>query len=388
VNNLSTTIAKSASTNCTVSTSALGLTLSLLTRAISTRSTLPVLGNILIDTSDTRRLELTATNLDLTIKVTLDAQVAYRGKITVPGKLFAEYIGSLPDGLCSLAIDEEKMQLLISYGENRTSIHGMAASEFPPVATPVGGSLVEVDAVDLEEAIVKTIVAASGDDAAAMLTGVAVQVSDGKLVLAATDRHRLAVTTLPATGDGGFGVNGAIVPARHMAEIARAVQKEPGKIRLSMAQNGNQIFVECGNTHIASRLIEGNYPNFRQVIPSVAEQTLKINRLELLSAVKTAAVMARETAHPVSMTLSESTLTLRSKTAEIGEHEVSMHAEIEGSDLEMAFNARYLMDALGCITSDTVDISFSGPKNPGVLRPGDGSDYIHVIMPVKIPTSN
>lgn len=362
--------------------------LSILTRAISTRSTLPILGNILVDAGSGDHLELTATNLDLTIRVKLEAEINAPGSISVPGKLLSEYISSLPEGPCSLEINEEKLQLRILSAGNRTTFHGMAASEFPPVAVPVATHPVQVDAEELGEAITKTIVAASGDDAAAMLTGIAVQVQEGKLVLAATDRHRLAVTSVAVTGDGALSGRSAIVPARHMSEIARAIQKDQGIVHLSLAENGNQIFVESGEIYIASRLIEGNYPNFRQVIPSQAEQTLKISRTDFLGAVKTAAVMARETAHPVSLILEDSTLTLRSGTAEVGDHEVSMPAQMEGDPLDISFNARYLMDALGCISSDTVDISFSGKKNPCVIRPGDGTDYLHVIMPVKIPSSS
>src|SRR5581483_8675075 len=202
---------------------ALGSALGLSSRAVSSRSTLPVLGNVLLETQ-TDGLRVTATNLDLTVSCTVPATVAEEGRTTVPARLLAEYTSSLAEMPCSMELDPGTQVLKLTCGVHTTKLHGIDAAEFPPMPQPDGEPIVEVDAPTFEGAINQTTMAASGDEGSPVLTGVLVQIEENRLTLAATDRHRLAVKTIEVRKlrDAESEIGTLIVPARHLNEVSRA----------------------------------------------------------------------------------------------------------------------------------------------------------------------
>ena len=370
---------------CTVSPSALSAALSLASRAVSPRSTLPVLGNVLLET-DEGGLRVSATNLDLTITATVPATVHVDGRTTVPAKLLAEYVGSLAEAPCTLELDTKTQVLKLSCGVHRTNLHGIDAVEFPPLPMRDTEAAIEVDSVALAGAITQTAMAASSDEASPVLTGVLMQIDDGRVTLAATDRHRLAVKNLEVTAGGEKPAGGSvIVPSRHLNEVGRAINPSRPTVSISFSEARNQIFFSLKDVEISSRLIEGNYPNYAQVIPAESSTTVKLATSALLREARTASVLARDAANPVRMRVNDSTLTLVAQTAEVGDDEAPLQATVDGDEVQIAFNARYVLDALQVLDSDEVQLSFNGALQPGVIRPAGRDDYLCIIMPVRVP---
>lgn len=370
---------------CSVSPSALSAALSLVSRAVSPRSTLPVLSNVLLETSD-NGLRVTATNLDLTIAATVPAEVELDGRITVPARLLAEYVASLAEARCTLELDPATQVLRLSCGVHRTNLHGIDAVEFPPLPTHDAGATIELDAAVFANAVTQTAMAASGDEASPVLTGVLFHVDGSQLKLAATDRHRLAVKTLDVTVIGEKPFSGSvIVPSRHLSEVARAVNPTRPTVAISFSEQRNQVFFSLKDVEISSRLIEGNYPNYAQVIPSESATTVRLPTASLLREAKTASVLARDAANPVRLRVGDNTLTLVAQTAEVGDDEAPLSANVNGDDVQIAFNARYMLDALSVLDSDEVQLSFNGSLQPGVIRPSGRDDYLCIIMPVRVP---
>jgi len=270
-----------ASMKVTVSPGSLSTCLNLVSRAVSPRSTLPVLGNVLLETTD-RGMRVTATNLDLAITATVEATVLEEGRTTVPARLLSEYVSSLSEAPCTIELDPDTQVLKVSCGVHRTNMHGISAVEFPPLAAADGDIAIEVDSALLQNAITQTAMAASSDEASPVLTGVFLQIDGDRLTLAATDRHRLAVRNLDVTVHGaGLGAS-VIVPARHLLEVARAVTPSRPTVGMSLSQQRNQVFFTVGDIEISSRLIEGNYPNYNQVIPAESTTTVSLSTAALL----------------------------------------------------------------------------------------------------------
>jgi len=370
---------------CTVSPSALATCLALVSRAVSPRSTLPVLGNVLLETTS-RGLRITATNLDLAISATVAAEVTHEGRATVPARLLTEYVSSLAEAPCRLELDETTQVLKVSCGVHRTKLHGISAAEFPPLPARDGDQIIEVDAAQLQGAITQTAMAASSDEASPVLTGVLLQIDGNRLTLAATDRHRLAVKSLEAQVQGeALTAVSVIVPARHLLEVARAVNANRPVVQIALSSQRNQVFMTIGDVEVSSRLIEGNYPNYMQVIPSESATTVLLPTASLLREARTAAVLARDAANPVRLRIGPGTLTLVAQTAEVGDDEAPLEATVKGDEVQIAFNARYMLDALAVLDSDQVSLSFNGSLSPGVIRPVGRDDYLCIIMPVRVP---
>jgi DNA polymerase-3 subunit beta len=367
----------------TVASSALSSALGLVARAVSPRSTLPVLANVLLETTDSG-LKVTATNLDLTISATVPATVVEDGRTTAPARLLTEYVSSLSDAPCTMELDPATQVLKLSCGVHRANLHGIDAMEFPPLPRQEAASTIEVDSFALQGAITQTVMAASADEASPVLTGTLLQIEAGRLTLAATDRHRLAVKTLQLEGAADMAPVSVIVPARHLNEVARAINPNRPTVGIAFSEGRNQVFFTLKDVEISSRLIEGAYPNYAQVIPASTATTVSLPTAALLREARTAAVLARDAANPVRMHVGEGTLTLRAQTAEVGDDEAPLSATVQGDDVQIAFNARYVLDALSVLDSDEVQLSFNGALHPGVIRPAGRDDYLCIIMPVRV----
>ena len=367
----------------TVSSSALSAALGLVSRAVSPRSTLPVLGNVLLETTETG-LRVTATNLDLTLAATVHATVLEEGRITAPARLLTEYVSSLSDAPCTMELDPATQVLRLHCGVHRANLHGIDAMEFPPLLRQGAETTIEVDSMALQGAITQTVMAASADEASPVLTGTLLQIERGRLTLAATDRHRLAVKTLDVAGADATAPVSVIVPARHLNEVARAVNPNRPTVGIAFSEGRNQVFFTLKDVEISSRLIDGAYPNYAQVIPASTATTVSLPTAALLREARTAAVLARDAANPVRMHVGEGTLTLRAQTAEVGDDEAPLTASVQGDDVQIAFNARYVLDVLSVLDSDEVQLSFNGALHPGVIRPAGRDDYLCIIMPVRV----
>jgi DNA polymerase III subunit beta len=369
---------------CTVSPSAVAQALSLVSRAVSPRSTLPILSNVLLETG-ADGLRLTATNLDLTITTTVPAEVAREGRVTVPARLITEYVASLAEAPCTLELDRATQILRVTCGVHRTRIHGIDAADFPPLPARDAEAAVTLDAQALDAAIGQTAVAASSDEVRPVLTGVLLQLEGDRVTLAATDGHRLAVRRLAHQGGAELSAGSVIVPARHLAEVARAITPGRPTVEVTLSASRNHIFFTMRDVEVSSRLIEGAYPNYAQVIPATQSTTVTLPAATLLRETRTASILAKDAANVVRLAAADGTLTLHAQTAEVGDDEAPLAATVSGDGVQIAFNARYVIDALGVIDSEEVALGFNGPLSPGVIRPVDRDDYLYIVMPVRVP---
>jgi DNA polymerase-3 subunit beta len=338
---------------------------------------------VLLETTDSG-LRVTATNLDLTISALVPAEVAAEGRTTVPARLLSEYATSLSEAPCSMELDPATQILRLACGVHRTNLHGIDAVEFPPLPAHDGERAIEAESIAFQNAVTQTVMAASQDEASPVLTGVLMQVSGSSLTLAATDRHRLAVKTLEVTVNGDVPPEPVIVPSRHLGEVARAINAGRPKVGIAFSDARNQVFFSLGDVNVSSRLIEGTYPNYSQVIPGESATTVNLPTAALLRDVRTASVLARDAANPVRLRVGEGMLTLHAQTAEVGEDEAPLTASVRGDEVQIAFNARYMLDALSVLDSDEVQLSFNGALHPGVIRPAGRDDYLCIIMPVRV----
>jgi DNA polymerase-3 subunit beta len=367
----------------TCSPSTLGQALQTVSRAISTRTTLPILSNVLLQTT-ADGLSLTATNLELGIRKVIEAEVLAEGSTTAPARLLTDFVVTLPDEPLEMALDSETQTLGVKCGRFDTHVKCIEADEFPPGPQPEGGDRLEIPLEALLHAVEQTGMAASTDEARPVLTGQLLQIERDGLVLVATDGHRLAERRLKPAGAGSAEPMQLIVPARALAELPRVFRGEVGVVELTVSQARNQIFFRVGNAEVTSRLIDGTYPNYTQVIPAKSSTVIKVSTPELTQTVRAVALFARDSANVVRILAKAGSITLSATTNEVGDSRAELTADVEGAEIQIAFNARYVLDALAVISDDQVEFRFDGPLSPGLIKTPSSDDYLYVIMPVRV----
>lgn len=370
----------------TCSPEALNHALQVVSRAVSPRTTLPILNNVLLETSP-EGLKLTATNLEIGIVNHVKAKIAAEGSVTLPAKILTEFVAQLHDDELDMELDTATQTLTVKCGPyHDVKIKGIGANEFPPLPAREEGLKLVIAQADLLPAIEQTVVAASSDDGRPVLTGVLTQLDGENLTLAATDGHRLAVKVIKATSEGEVGEDGAnsvIIPARALTELSR-VLKGDGTVEMWLGRSRNHVFFTVPGVEVMSRLIEGTYPNYSQVIPEQSNTTITVSTKDLHERTKGVSIFARDSANVVRIKTEAGEIAISANTSEVGSSEASVSAEIEGADIQIAFNSRYLLDVLALIGSDKVAMGFNGPLSPGVVKPAGKDDYTYVIMPVRV----
>ena len=370
----------------TCSPEALSHALQVVSRAVSPRTTLPILNNVLLETSP-EGLKLTATNLEIGIVNHVKAEIAAEGSVTLPAKILTEFVAQLHDDKLDMELDTATQTLTVKCGPyHDVKIKGIGANEFPPLPAREEGLKLVIAQADLLPAIEQTVVAASSDDGRPVLTGVLTQLDGENLTLAATDGHRLAVKVIKATSEGEVGEDGAnsvIIPARALTELSR-VLKGDGTVEMWLGRSRNHVFFTVPGVEVMSRLIEGTYPNYSQVIPEQSNTTITVSTRDLHERTKGVSIFARDSANVVRIKTEAGEIAISANTSEVGSSEASVSAEIEGADIQIAFNSRYLLDVLALIGSDKVAMGFNGPLSPGVVKPAGRDDYTYVIMPVRV----
>ena len=371
----------------TCSPEALSHALQVVSRAVSPRTTLPILNNVLLETSP-EGLKLTATNLEIGIVNHVDAEIQSEGSVTLPAKLLTEFVAQLHDDQVDMELDASTQTLTVRCGPyHDVKIKGIGANEFPPLPAREDGLKLVVDQADLLPAIEQTVVAASSDDGRPVLTGVLTQLEGKTMTLAATDGHRLAVKTLNTTSSEGEasdeGANSVIIPARALVELSRVLKGE-GTVEMALGRSRNHVFFSVPGVEVMSRLIEGTYPNYSQVIPEQSNTTITVSTKDLLDRTRGVSIFARDSANVVRIKTEAGEISISANTSEVGSSEASVGAEIDGADIQIAFNSRYLLDVLALVGSDKVAMGFNGPLSPGVVKPAGKDDYTYVIMPVRV----
>jgi len=366
----------------TVTAGSLGQGLHVVSRAVSSRTTLPILNNVLMQTSP-EGLQLTATNLEIGIRQLIPAEVQEEGGITVPARLLTDFVSSHPNEPLSMALDKKTQSLSLRSAKFDASIRGIDPADFPPVPSGGEGRKVKIDQGDLRDAIEQTVIAASSDEGRPVLTGVYVQLNGGKATFAATDGHRLAVKTLAFTADGGETDN-VVIPARALTELSRILKVGGDAIDVTVGPQKNQVYFKTGDVELMSRLIEGTYPNYQQVIPAQSTTTITAKTQDLLYTTKMVSLFSKDAANVIKFKTEGGKLTLTANTSEVGQNVADVEAKIEGQDLQVAFNSKYLLDVLAILGTDEVQLGFTGPLNPGIVRPVGKDDYLYIIMPVRV----
>jgi DNA polymerase-3 subunit beta len=362
--------------------STLSQALQTVSRAISTRTTLPILNNILLETTSDG-LALTATNLEVGIRKVVTAEVAEEGSTTAPARLLTDFVGSLPDESLEMTLDASTQTLSVRCGRFDTHIKCIEADEFPPGPRPEEGDRLTIPLDGLLRAVEQTQMAASTDEARPVLTGELLHIEGRQLVLVATDGHRLAERKLSAAAGDELEAR-LIVPARALGELPRAFRGESGDVEVLVSKARNQVFFRAGTSEVTSRLIDGQYPNYSQVIPSKSSTVVRLPTLELTQTVRAVSLFARDSANVVRIRAQSGSVVLSATTNEVGDSRAELDAEVEGPEIQIAFNARYMVDALSVMECEQVELKFDGPLSPGVIKAPSSDDYLYVIMPIRV----
>ena len=356
--------------------------LSVVSRAVSNRSTLPVLANVLLKTEDAG-LKLTATNLEIGITYWVPGKIETDGATTVPAKLLTDLVNSLPAGdRVDLELQAGDV-LHLRCGRFESHIKGIDADEFPAIGAAGERPTTRIAQNVLRRALAETAFAAASDEARPILTGVLAKFEGDQLTLAAADNYRIAVKTIPILD--AVPETSVVVPARALNELARILADVEDPVEVVLAGGRNQILFHLDGIDLVSRLIDGQFPNYQQVVPQSHTTRAILDREELLRAVRPAALIAHESANIVKLqvnTESEPGITV-SANAEVGDHVGQVEAAVEGNGTTIAFNARYLADVLTNVTADQFALELNGPLSPGVFKPVGDDHYIHVVMPVR-----
>ncbi len=362
-------------------------------RVVPGKSTLPVLTNLLLEADPADGLRLIATNLDLTVSHRVRASVSTAGRTTVPARLLADYVALLDRGKqVSLSLTSSGHKLHLACDRYEANISTLPADDFPTTPTVNSTIRIEVDGAVFRTAIEQVVFAAAPDDTRPVLAGALLRLDTGLLTLAAADGFRLAVRTVTLADTTTRAA--WIVPARTLVEVAHSLPSAPGlPVTLSGTAGDHQLHVALGEVEIISRLIDGQFPDYERIIPRESTTTIILSTADLLRATRVAAVFARDNSNVVRLectpppedgTPALGQVLVKAASAEMGDNVGQLDASVRGDSGQIAFNGRYLRDALEVLGSPQVGLQLSGSQRPGVLRPvGDlESAHLHVIMPL------
>ncbi len=344
-------------------------------RVANTRSTLPVLANVLIKTVN-NRLSISATNLDIAITHYIGAKVSDDGAITVPARLMQDFVSSLPASVINLDLDEYRLHIVTD--QYQSVVNGVSAEEFPVMPTIESGKTWKVSGTLLKKSLQQVVMAASGDEARPVLTGVLLHTNDGKLYMAATDSYRLAEKQL---GSNKEQIE-LLVPGSAMQDLLRILSDYDGDVEIT--NDEQQVLFHVGDVELVTRLIEGKYPDYRKLMPQEFAVTANLKRADLLNVTKVSSLFARESAGSITINIDEEEqkLSIRSVASQLGENTASANAKVTGTSV-ITINSRYLLDALHALGGEDVLFSFNGKLEPTVIRDPAATDYTHIIMPLK-----
>ena len=369
----------------------LSRSLGIVGRAVASRATLPITQNVLLST-DQSMLKLSATNLEIAMTTWTGAMIEEEGAITVPARLLTEFVNSLPSDRIDVELQPESGVLQLTCGHNQAHIHGADASEFPPIPTVEDGVTAKVDPATFKLAIARVAFAAATEESRPVLTGVELKLEGDRFTLAAADGFRLAVQhgSLLEPVDTEIKV---IVPARTLNELSRLLgdQEEPVEIMM-MPAKGQVLFRVRGSQTVeaVSQLLQGSFPNYEQLIPKSYQTRAVFDLPTLLRTARTAAIFARDGSNIIRLEItpgedgeSAGKLIISARSEEVGDNQDEVEAEsLEGGEGKIAFNSRYLLDVLSVLERGKVTLETTTSSSPGVFKPTDSDDYIHVIMPM------
>ncbi len=363
--------------------------LSVVSRAVSPRSTLPVLSNILIAT-DEGRLRLSATNLELGITCWIAARIDEDGSTTVPSRTFSDLVSAMPSDQVQLTLDLKTQSLHVKGGASNNDIKCIDAQEFPPLPTPEMDSAVQLNVADFKEMIHQVAFASSTDEARPVLMGVLMHVEKDKVTMAAADGFRLSVRKAQLSQPVSQPIN-IIIPARALNELARVAGDGEEPIYMVVPKNRGQVLFRVKDVEVVSQLIDGTFPDYQQIIPRSYKSRTLVSTATLLKACKQAEIFAREGSNVARLDIKESKGEMQPSEVEIsatseetGKNETIVEATVDGGSVLIAFNVKFLREALEVIKTPNVALETSASNAPGVVRPVGDDNFLHVIMPMHL----
>src|SRR5215471_4286364 len=350
--------------------------LGVVSRAVSTRSSVQILAVVLLQASG-GALRLAATDMELSLRTSLDAQVESDGSVVVPGRLLVDIARLLPDSEVQLEHRVEEGVLGVSCGSASYRLHTYSAEDFPRLPDVNASQTFAVDAEALLETIAQVSRSASRDESRPVLTGILARFEPGKLVMAATDSYRLAVKETDLAGS--TNELEAIIPARALTELAR-IAGDATEVDLGVQEN--QVAFRTADAVLTTRRIDGQFPNVKQLLPEQFEHVVTMPRSELLDVVRRVSVMAQRNA-PLRLRFSEGEVQISAQTQDIGEAKETLPAPFQGETLEIGFNPEFLRDGIDSVRSDEVQLKLISALRPGLIQ-GEGDDYSYLIMPIRL----
>jgi len=363
--------------------------LSVVSKAVSPRSTLPVLANVLI-ASDEGRLRLSATNLEMGITCWIPARIDEEGSTTVPSRTFNDLVSTLPSDQVLLKLDVKTQTLNVRGGTSTNDIKCIDAQEFPPLPVPDLEGAVQINVGDFREMIHQVVFAASSDEARPVLMGVLVQVDKDKLTMAAADGFRLSVRKAVLSTPAPAPVS-AIVPSQALKELARVATDGEEPIYMVLPKGRGQVVFRVKDVEVVSQLIDGTFPDYQQIIPRKYNSRTLVSTASLLKACKQAEIFAREGSNVARFNIKTangemqpSEVEISATSEETGKNETIVEATVDGSGVLIAFNVKFLREALEVIKTPNVALETSAANAPGVVRPVGDDNFLHVIMPMHL----
>ena len=350
--------------------------LGVVSRAVSTRATVQILSGVLLR-AEGGRLHLAATDMELSLRSSLEAQVEGEGAVVVPGRLLVDLVRLLPAEEVTFEHRAEEGVVHVTCGPSNASLHTYAAEDFP--------RLPDLDAVGTFTVARETLLAtvsrvarsASRDESRPVLTGILVRFEQGRLVMAATDSYRLSVKETPLAGDAPELE--AIIPARALGELGRIAQSGDS---VDLGVHENQVVFAADDVWLTTRRIDGQFPNYKQLLPESFEHDVTVPRIELLDVVRRVAVLAQRNS-PLRLRFAEGELTVSAQTQDVGEARESLPVQFSGEPLEIGFNAEFLREGIESVTTDEIQLRLISPLRPGLIT-AEGDDFWYLIMPIRL----
>lgn len=353
--------------------------LNIVCRVAGSKTTLPILANIMLKTVK-NRLQISATNLEVAITQFIGGKIDSNGSITVPARLMSDFVSSLPKDTINMELEKNKLH--IKTKQYQSTINGIAADDFPSIPKLQNKNTIKIPISDLKKALQQVIFTASNDDSRPVLTGVYFSSQNGRLFITATDSYRLAEKQIIKIQEN----LSCIVPVSSLQHLLRILSEDIEENEVNISYDQAQILFTLQDIELVSRLIDGQYPDYQRLIPSKSDVNITLNREDFINITKVASLFAKESAGSITISVSEEDqeVSITSVASQVGENTSRAEAKIKGSG-EVTLNSRYLLEALNAINDDKVTFRFSGKISPCVLTPADSksSDYLHIIMPLK-----
>jgi DNA polymerase III subunit beta len=350
------------------------------TRAASTRSAVQALSGVQV-LAQSGSIELRATDMEIGLRVPLEGEVVREGSVVLPARLVVDVVRALPATDVSLELRPTEQDVEIVGGAATFHIRTLRSEDFPPFPEPEVDGRVDVPGSAFVETVLKVARSASRDETRPVLTGILVSAAGEELRMVATDSYRLSVkeTRLDAPLAGSFEAN---VPARALQELSRIVQHE-GAETLSVSARANQVVFAAGGVVLSSRLIDGQFPNYRQLLPDAYEHELQLSGGEIAEVVRRISLLAQKNA-PLRLSFTEGELTISARTPDVGEASETVPVPFAGEPLEIGFNPEFLRDGLEAVEGSDLTLKLISPLRPGLIQAADGSGFQYLLMPIRL----